>query len=72
MDLLERWGITMDYWIAAWGMTNHFMAILLDLVMTNSLLLKIVIEIADLPISMVMFDSFLYVYQRVMDMLILQ
>ena len=53
-------------------MTNHFMAILLDLVMTNSLLLKIVIEIADLPISMVMFDSFLYVYQRVMDMLILQ
>ena len=33
----------------------------------NSLLLKMAIEIVDLPInSMVIFHSFLYVYQRVM------
>ena len=36
------------------------------LVMTDSLLLEMAIEIVDLPInSMVIFHSFLYVYQRV-------
>ena len=47
-------------WTDLWNATSY------PLVMTNSLLLKMVIEIVDLPInSMVIFHSYVNVYQRV-------
>ena len=44
---------------------HHSINVRYPLVMTSSFLLKMVIEIVDLPLNMVIFHRFLYVYQRV-------
>ena len=59
------YGILWDFIVIQWDMNGIY-----PLVMTNSLLLKMAIEIVDFPInSMMIFHSYVNVYRRVLQQL---